>query len=79
MSRPLIIHFLMLLGLLAGAGALILSVPNMTTHWIIIAGIGATYLVWAVWHHHDARTLSKDALLEYLCIIAIISLVLLLL
>jgi hypothetical protein len=51
----------------------------MTTHWIIIAGIGATYLVWAVWHHHDARTLSKDALMEYLCIIAIISLVLLLL
>lgn len=79
MNKPLIIHYVMLLLLLLGAGLLILALPTTTTtHWVIIGGIGLTYLVWAIWHHHDAKTLTKESILEYVCIIAIIILVLLL-
>jgi hypothetical protein len=79
MSKSLLLHYAILLLLLLGAGALIIVIPGATIHWAIIAAIGLTYLIWAIWHHHQSQNLNKEAIMEYLCIIAIIVLVLLLL
>lgn len=78
MSRALVFHYIILLLLLLGAGILIVLIPDNTIHWTIVAFIGIAYLLWAVLHHHQSNTLTRQAVLEYLCIIGLISLVLLL-
>jgi hypothetical protein len=78
MSKSLLIHYLILLFLLLIGGLLIVLLPSTTIHWSVIGFIAVTYLIWAVWHHHSAKTLSRQAMLEYVCIIGLIALVLLL-
>lgn len=79
MSRSLLVHYAILLSLLLGGGILIVLLPPSPIHWGVIAFVGVSYLIWALWHHHDNQTLTKEAILEYVFIIAIITLVLLLL
>ncbi len=78
MSHSLIIHFIILIALLLGGGALVVILPSQPIHWAVIGFIAVTYLIWAIWHHHEAKTLNRQAIMEYIFIIAIISLVLLL-
>ena len=75
LPRALLLHYAILLGLLLGAGLIILFVPGNHIHWIALAFIATTYLIWAIWHHHQDKTLSKDILLEYLALLAIITIV----
>lgn len=78
MNRGLLLHYAILLLLLLGGGILIVLLPSTPIHWAIIAFVGLSYLVWAIWHHHETQTLNRESMLEYVFIIAIISLVLLL-
>jgi hypothetical protein len=78
MSKTLLFHYFILLCLLLGGGILIILLPSAPIHWAIIGFIGATYLVWAIWHHHDTNTFNRQTMLEYACIVGIIALVLLL-
>jgi hypothetical protein len=78
-TKGRLVQYLILLALLLGAGLFVLYYPYLWAKYTAIGFIVVTYLIWAIWHHYQDGTLTRQTIFEYIGLLCLIALVLVLL
>jgi hypothetical protein len=74
--RHLLLHYSLLISIFFGGGLALILFHDSSMRWPIIGILAATYFVWGIWHHLEHHSLTREVVVEFLAMLALICLTL---